>query len=63
VINKSIKIFSIFLLAFNVFAGGDDRDEEYYEALDKELAAFEAELEADLASDALDRELAEFEAQ
>jgi len=31
--------------------------------LEEELAEFEAQLEADLASDALDRELAEFEAQ
>ena len=35
VINQSIKFFTIFLLAFNVFAGGDDRDQEYYEALDE----------------------------
>jgi len=50
VINKSIKFFTIFLLAFNVFAGGDDRDEEYYEALDQELATFEAQLDAELAA-------------
>jgi len=39
--------------------------EELMEALaiEQEIAAFEAELAADLASDALDRELAEFEAQ
>ena len=37
-INQSIKFFTIFLLAFNVFAGGDDRDEEYYENLDDETA-------------------------
>ena len=43
-INQSIKFFTIFLLAFNVFAGGDDRDEGYYEALDEDLAAFKAEL-------------------
>ena len=36
-INQSIKFFTIFLLAFSVFAGGDDRDEEYYENLDQEL--------------------------
>ena len=35
---QSIKFFTIFLLAFNVFAGGDDRDKSYYEALDEELA-------------------------
>ena len=51
-INKSIKFFTIFLLAFNVFAGGDDRDQEYYEALDEELAAFEAQLAEDLANQA-----------
>ena len=45
-INQSIKFFAIFLLAFNVFAGGDDRDKEYYEALDEELAAFQAQLDA-----------------
>jgi len=52
VINQSIKFFTIFLLAFNVFAGGDDRDEEYYEALDEELAAFEAQLAEDLSNQA-----------
>ena len=51
VINQSIKFFAIFLLAFNVFAGGDDRDKEYYEALDQELASFEAQLAEDLAAD------------
>ena len=49
-INQSIKFFTIFLLAFNVFAGGDDRDKEYYEALDQELATFEAQLDAELAA-------------
>ena len=49
-INRSIKFFTIFLLAFNVFAGGDDRDKEYYEALDEELAAFEDQLDAELAA-------------
>ena len=57
-INQSIKFFTIFLLAFNVFAGGDDRDKEYYEALDQELATFEAQLEAELAA----AELAAFKA-
>ena len=52
VINQSIKFFTIFLLAFNVFAGGDDRDKEYYEALDEELASFEAQLAEDLANQA-----------
>jgi len=56
-LNQSIKFFTIFLLAFNVFAGGDDRDKEYYEALDEELAAFEAQLAEDLANQAA---LAEF---
>ena len=51
-LNESIKFFAIFLLVFNVFAGGDDRDKEYYEALDEELAAFEAQLEDDLANQA-----------
>ena len=31
-------------MAFNVFAGGDDRDQAYYENLDEELAAFEAQV-------------------
>jgi len=52
VINQSIKFFTIFLLAFNVFAGGDDRDKEYYEALDEELATFEAQLAEDLSNQA-----------
>jgi len=52
VINQSIKFFTIFLLAFSVFAGGDDRDEEYYETLDEELASFEAQLAEDLANQA-----------
>ena len=51
-LNKSIKFFTVFLLAFSVFAGGDDRDKEYYEALDEELAAFEAQLAEDLANQA-----------
>ena len=51
-INQSIKFFTIFLLVFNVFAGGDDRDEVYYENLDEELAAFEAQLADDLANQA-----------
>jgi len=72
VINQSIKFFTIFLLAFNVFAGGDDRDKEYYEALDEELAAFEAQLDAELAAqemmaemlaeEELAKRLAEFQA-
>jgi len=48
VINKSIKFFIIFFLSFNVFAGGDDRDDAYYANLDEELAAFEAQIAADL---------------
>ena len=51
-INQSIKFFSIFLLVFSVFAGGDDRDQEYYEVLDEELATFEAQLAEDLANQA-----------
>jgi len=37
-------------MAFSVFAGGDDRDQEYYENLDEELAAFEAQLAEDLSN-------------
>ena len=48
-INNSIKFFVVFLMAFSVFAGGDDRDQAYYENLDEELAAFEAQLAEDLA--------------
>ena len=50
VINNSIKFFVVFLMAFNVFAGGDDRDQAYYENLDEELAAFEAQLAEDIAN-------------
>ena len=50
VINNSIKFFVVFLMAFSVFAGGDDRDQAYYENLDEELAAFEAQLAEDLAN-------------
>jgi len=60
VINKSIKFFIVFLLSFNVFAGGDDRDDAYYANLDEELAAFEAQIAADLNADAL---MAEIEAE
>jgi len=63
VINKSIKFFIIFFLSFNVFAGGDDRDDAYYANLDEELAAFEAQIAADLNADALADELAAFEAE
>ena len=52
VIKQSIKFFTVFLSAFSVFAGGDDRDEEYYENLDEELANFEAQLAEDLANQA-----------
>jgi len=51
-INQSIKFFTVFLLAFSVFAGGDDRDKAYYENLDEELASFEAQLAEDLANQA-----------
>jgi len=50
VINKSIKFFVVFLISFNVFAGGDDRDDTYYANLDEELAAFEAQVAAEAAS-------------
>ena len=56
-INKSIKFFIIFFLSFNVFAGGDDRDDTYYANLDEELAAFEAQIAADLEADALMAEI------
>ena len=49
-INKSIKFFVVFLISFNVFAGGDDRDDTYYANLDEELAAFEAQVAAESAS-------------
>ena len=48
-INKSIKFFALLLLTLNVFAGGDT-NQAYYENLDEELAAFEAQLEAELAA-------------
>ncbi len=57
VINKSIKFFALLLLTLNVFAGGDDRDQVYYENLDEELAAFEAELAAGLAAQELQSEI------
>jgi len=40
----------MFLISFNVFAGGDDRDDAYYANLDEELAAFEAQIAAEAAS-------------
>ena len=43
-INKSIKFLVLLFLTFNVYAGGDDRDQVYYENLDEELAAFEAKV-------------------
>ena len=49
-INKTIKFFIIFLISFNIFAGGDDRDDAYYANLDEELAAFEAQIAAEVAS-------------
>ncbi len=48
-INKSIKFFALLLLTLNVFGGGDT-NQAYYENLDEELAAFEAQLEAELAA-------------
>ena len=50
VINKSIKFFVVFVISFNVFAGGDDRDDTYYANLDAELAAFEAQVSAESAA-------------
>ena len=49
-INKSIKFFVVFVISFNVFAGGDDRDDTYYANLDAELAAFEAQVSAESAA-------------
>jgi len=79
VINKSIKFLALLFLTLNVYAGGDDRDQVYYENLDEELAAFEAqlaeeqakaeidafkaEMEAALAEQKVEDELAAFEAQ
>ncbi len=48
-INNSIKFFALLLLTLNVFGGGDT-NQAYYENLDEELAAFEAQLEAELAA-------------
>ena len=78
-INKSIKFLALLFLTLNVYAGGDDRDQVYYENLDEELAAFEAqlaeeqakaeidafkaEMEAALAEQKVENELAAFEAQ
>ena len=45
-----MKFLVVFIMAFNVFAGGDDRDQAYYENLDEELAAFENQLAEDLAN-------------
>ena len=50
VIKNSIKILGLLLLSFTVFAGGDDRDDAYYENLDQELAAFEAQVAAEAAA-------------
>ncbi len=49
VINKTIKFLGLLLLSFSVFAGGSD-DDAYYENLDQELAAFEAQVAADIAA-------------
>ena len=61
-INKSIKFLALLFLTFNVFAGGDDRDQVYYENLDEELAAFEAQLAEDLAKAEIDAFKAEMDA-
>ena len=61
-INKSIKFFALLFLTLNVYAGGDDRDQVYYENLDEELAAFEAQLAEDLAQAEIDAFKAELEA-
>ena len=49
-------------MTLNVYAGGDDRDQVYYENLDEELAAFEAQLAEDLAKAEIDAFKAEMEA-
>ena len=59
-INKSIRIFVIFLISFNVISGGDNRDDAYYANLDAELTAFEAQVAAELASQEM---MAEIEAE
>ena len=61
-INKSIKFIALLFLTLNVYAGGDDRDQVYYENLDEELAAFEAQLAEDLAQAEIDAFKAELEA-
>ena len=61
-INKSIKFLALLFLTLNVYAGGDDRDQVYYENLDEELAAFEAQLAEDLAKAEIDAFKAEMEA-
>ena len=61
-INKSIKFLVLLFLTFNVYAGGDDRDQVYYENLDEELAAFEAQLAEDLAKAEIDAFKAEMDA-
>jgi hypothetical protein len=58
--NKSIKIFVLLLISFNVLSGGDESDDAYYANLDAELAAFEAQVAADLAAQQL---MAELEAE
>ena len=45
---KLIKYLLVLFLATNVFAGGDDRDEQAN--IEEEIAAFEAQLEAELAA-------------
>ena len=52
----------LLFLTFNVYAGGDDRDQVYYENLDEELAAFEAQLAEDLAKAEIDAFKAEMDA-
>jgi len=48
VTRKLIKYLLVLFLATNVFAGGDDRDEQAN--IEEEIAAFEAQLEAELAA-------------
>ncbi len=68
---KLIKYLLVLFLATNVFAGGDDREEQAN--IEEEIATFEAQLDAELAAqemmaeilaeEALAKSLAEFQAK
>ena len=57
---KLIKYLLVLFLATNVFAGGDDSDEQAN--IEEEIAAFEAQLEAELAAQQAKLEAEKFEA-